>query len=124
VWQAGGGADPVVLSGHRGSVWGVAFSPDGGRVASAGVDGTVRVWQAGGGADPLVLSGHTGPVRGVAFSPDGRRVASAGSDGTVRVWMCEVCGSIEEVLALAAQRVTRELTCEERQAFLHGPPCP
>ncbi len=37
--------------------------------------------------------------------------------------MCEICGSIQEVLALAAQRVTRELTCQERETFLHAP-CP
>ena len=113
----------VVLSGHTGPVRGVAFSPDGQRVASGGGDGTVWVWRAGGDADPVVLSGQGGSVFGVAFSPDGQRVASGGADGTVRVWTCEVCGSIQEVLALAEQRVTRELTCQERQTFLHGPPC-
>ncbi len=65
---------------------GVAFSPDGSRIASACSDYTVKVWDVATGQKALNLRGQLASVTGVAFSPDGKRLACASDDGTVRIW--------------------------------------
>jgi WD40 repeat protein len=85
VWDAMTGQLARTLAGHFSTVHGVAFSPDGRRIASTD-DNAVRLWDAMTGQVALTLTGHTQSVQSVAFSPDGRRLASGGKDRTVKVW--------------------------------------
>jgi len=74
------------LTGHDGSVRGVAVTPDGATAVSGGEDGVVRVWDLGGGCEQATLAGHTDWVRSVAVTHDGTRAVSGSDDGSVRVW--------------------------------------
>ena len=71
---------------HTDNVQGVAWSPDGKRIASASEDHTAQVWNAVDGSNPFTYKSHTDYVRDVVWSPDGKRIASASFDGTVQVW--------------------------------------
>jgi WD40 repeat protein len=76
---------------HQASVWGVAASPDGRWIATAGHDTTVKVWDANTGKLIHTLVGHSGLVWCVAFSPDSKLLASG--SGEVKLW--DVAGGRE-----------------------------
>ncbi|MGE3808236.1 MAG: WD40 repeat domain-containing serine/threonine protein kinase [Gemmataceae bacterium] len=71
---------------HAGTIEGLAVSPDGRFLVSAGSDGAV-IWSSKDGRELTRLVGHRGKVYSVAFAPDMSFVATGGADdNTVRIW--------------------------------------
>ena len=77
--------EPLVLRDST-EVYGIAFSPDGEQIASAGRDGKVKIWNSRTGRIIQEFPAHAGAACSVAFHPDGRYLASAGADRLVKVW--------------------------------------
>lgn len=107
IWNVATGNQMLTYGGHgiasfarenhtRAGVLALAWSPDGERIVSLGIEETVQIWDAA-KASPLYVydtntdlslfnGGYaTNGARAVAWSPDGRRVA-IGGDNFAEVW--------------------------------------
>ena len=78
----------MLLSGHAGPVYGLAFSPDGRTLASASGDRSIFLWSVGAGGceNEAVLAGHRNAALDVAWACGGDRLVSASADASVRAW--------------------------------------
>jgi WD40 repeat protein/tRNA A-37 threonylcarbamoyl transferase component Bud32 len=113
IWDLNTKKSIRTISGQEGSVYAVAYSPDGALLASGSDDMTAVLWDAATGTKVRRLAGHhtaegagvsrvlrlqdarghetairlhNSAVFGVAFSPDGTQLATASGDATVKVW--------------------------------------
>src|SRR5262249_29207931 len=78
--------EPLVLQ-DKTEVYGVAFSPDGERLASGNGEGAITIWNSRTGKAAIQLfQAHSDAVVSVAFHRDGKHLASRGADGKLKVW--------------------------------------
>ncbi|MFI6927449.1 AAA family ATPase [Nonomuraea spiralis] len=80
---------PLPFPAHRGPVNAVAFTPDGGTLATGGSDSAVILWDI---RDPVmpgkaaVLTGHEGPVTSAEFDARGSLLVTGDAKGRVVLW--------------------------------------
>ncbi len=71
---------------HTGTTFGLAFSPDGETLVTAGHDQLIHFWSVPGLQRRYSLHGHRDEIWSLAFSPDGRLLATAGKEGAAKIW--------------------------------------
>jgi WD40 repeat protein/transcriptional regulator with XRE-family HTH domain len=117
ILNASTGKELLTWNDHTTGVSSVMFSPDGKLIATASRASTAKIWEASTGKNLLSL-----PIPGasfISFSPDGKRLAVGGDSGVYVFVM-----PIEDLVTLAKSRLTRTLTTEECQQYLHVETCP
>lgn len=85
-------APPSASKAKLTSLWALAVSPDGGKVAVAGGSAVIRILSASDGKPIHELKGHGDTVFGLAFHPDGTKLASCARDNFVKVWELPASG--------------------------------
>jgi WD40 repeat protein len=91
-----------LLTGHNGGALALAFSADGGRLASAGTDRRVKVWDTATGRplldfQPLTEVKRLSRELALAFSLDGRRLLVGDSGGFMRAWDAMTGAEVESL---------------------------
>ena len=90
---------------HSDTVFGVRFSPDGSKLASAAADKFLKVTRIADGKELRSFEGHTHHVLAVDWKSDGKQLVSGGGDNVIKVWDFEA-GEQLKTLPPAGKQVT------------------
>lgn len=90
---------------HTDTVFGLRFSPDGSKLATASADKFLKVIRVEDGKELKSFEGHTHHVLAVDWSGDGKQLVTGGADSVLKVWDFET-GEQLRTLAAAGKQVT------------------
>jgi WD40 repeat protein len=108
------------LSGHRGDVYHVEFSPNGELLASVGEDGVIRIWDTSSWRLVRPIAGSKTEVDVIAFSPDGAALAAADDEGKLKLWEVATARCRWEVPAHDGEAIMARFTRDGKQIITAG----
>jgi WD40 repeat protein/serine/threonine protein kinase len=120
IWDTATWEEINTLSGHTNAINSVVYSLNSQHLVTASADGTSRIWEASSGKELLTITSNPIGVGYATFNQDGTRLITSDWDNTIRFYILP----IEDLIALARERVTRSLTEDECQRYLHTDECP
>lgn len=100
------GWEKLDISGHKGDVTALAFSPSSHYLATGGHDANILFWSLVDGKlaeEPVRLQRHTSHINALSFSPDGRSLVSSSWGTAIRVW------SVEEIVKSSPEKQLKEV---------------
>jgi WD40 repeat protein len=81
LWDLRTGKLLGLCTGHKQSVWSIAFSPDGRTLATASDDSTLKLWNVATLQEVISIRRLGGALRGLLFSPDGQWLVGTSGGG-------------------------------------------
>src|SRR5206468_9366533 len=92
------------------------FTSDGARLATGGLDSTIRFWDPESGLELFSLRAHSDRVYALAFAPNRTWLASAGDDGYIRLHP----DGIPQLLATARGQLFKYPSLRECKEYLQA----
>ncbi len=103
-WAAAANPPDLLLRGHLGTIWAMAYHPASDLIVSGGDDKAVRLWSSRNTRQEREFLGHTAPIYSVAISTDGQWIASGAADQRVILWNRQT-GKEQQVLTAFGDRI-------------------
>ena len=112
------------LTGPAATVYSVAFSPDGSRLAAAVLDGTVWVWRQDGEdyVSELVLRSSQSSLTAVGWV-DGHHLLAGGQEGRAYMWLIDAPAAEDVVCATTGTAATELEWSTHLPGIDYAPPC-
>ena len=117
MWRTGEAVPICKLEGHTDTISSLGFSADGTLLASAGLEGTVRVWHAATGALVVALEGPTQGINWLCWHTRGQVLLAGSEDATAWMWKLPE-GSVMQIFSAHSASVSYGAFCNQGRSVL------